>query len=136
MIISTYLTFNGQCKKAFEHYQSVLGGEIVMMMTYRDSPAAGQTAAEQLDTILHAHLSTGGFSLLGCDAPANYFSQPQGFSVSLGFEDFAKSESVFNALAENGSIKMPFQKTFWSAGFGMLVDQFGTPWMVGCQTAE
>jgi PhnB protein len=26
---------------------------------------------------------------------------------------------------------MPFQKTFWSAGFGMLTDRFGTPWMVG-----
>jgi PhnB protein len=22
------------------------------------------------------------------------------------------------------------QKTFWSEGFGMLVDRFGTPWMV------
>lgn len=25
---------------------------------------------------------------------------------------------------------MPFQKTFWSEGFGMVTDRFGTPWMV------
>ena len=25
---------------------------------------------------------------------------------------------------------MPFQKTFYSDGFGMLVDRFGTPWMI------
>ena len=25
---------------------------------------------------------------------------------------------------------MPFGKTFWSPGFGMLKDRFGTPWMV------
>jgi hypothetical protein len=23
--------------------------------------------------------------------------------------------------------------TFWAARFGMLVDQFGTPWMVNCE---
>jgi PhnB protein len=25
---------------------------------------------------------------------------------------------------------MPFGPTFWAKGFGMLVDKFGTPWMV------
>jgi PhnB protein len=29
---------------------------------------------------------------------------------------------------------MPFQKTFWSEGFGMVVDRFGTPWMVNLGT--
>jgi uncharacterized glyoxalase superfamily protein PhnB len=26
---------------------------------------------------------------------------------------------------------MSMQKTFWADAFGMLVDQFGRPWMVG-----
>jgi len=30
---------------------------------------------------------------------------------------------------------MEFQKTFWSVGFGMLVDQYGIPWMVNCEQA-
>ncbi len=25
---------------------------------------------------------------------------------------------------------MPFAETFWSPGFGSLVDRFGIPWMV------
>ena len=25
---------------------------------------------------------------------------------------------------------MPFGATFWSPGFGMVTDRFGTPWMV------
>ena len=25
---------------------------------------------------------------------------------------------------------MPFAATFWSPGFGMVKDRFGTPWMV------
>ena len=26
---------------------------------------------------------------------------------------------------------MPLDKTFWVEAFGMLVDKYGTPWMVG-----
>jgi PhnB protein len=37
---------------------------------------------------------------------------------------------VFNALAQNGKVQMPFQPTFWAKGFGMMIDQFGTPWLV------
>ena len=32
---------------------------------------------------------------------------------------------------------MPLQKTFWAEAFGMLVDHFGTPWMVnGAMTSS
>jgi PhnB protein len=27
---------------------------------------------------------------------------------------------------------MPIGETFWAIRFGMLVDRFGTPWMVNC----
>jgi PhnB protein len=27
---------------------------------------------------------------------------------------------------------MPIQETFWAKRFGMLVDRFGTPWMINC----
>jgi PhnB protein len=27
---------------------------------------------------------------------------------------------------------MPIQQTFWATRFGMLVDQFGIPWMINC----
>jgi PhnB protein len=32
-------------------------------------------------------------------------------------------------------VQMPLQETFWAARFGMLVDQFGTPWMINCEPA-
>ena len=30
-------------------------------------------------------------------------------------------------------INMPIQETFWAHRFGMLVDRYGTPWMVNCE---
>lgn len=31
---------------------------------------------------------------------------------------------------------MPFAETFWSPGFGSLIDRFGIPWMINTQPAQ
>ena len=46
----------------------------------------------------------------------------------------ADAKGLFDALAGGGQVTMPFGKTFYSDGFGMLVDRFGTPWMVMART--
>lgn len=56
----------------------------------------------------------------------------KGLSVLLGIDDPAEAERIFHALAENETVRIPLQKTFWAARFGMLVDQFGIPWMINC----
>jgi len=33
-------------------------------------------------------------------------------------------------------VRMPLQKTFWAERFVMLVDQFGTPWMINCDQSR
>ena len=39
---------------------------------------------------------------------------------------------IFAGLSEGGAkITMPIGETFWSPRFGMLIDRFGTNWMVG-----
>jgi PhnB protein len=37
---------------------------------------------------------------------------------------------LFSARSDGGRVNMPYEKTFWSPGFAMLVDRFGTPWMI------
>jgi len=130
MKINPYLNFAGNCKEAFEFYQSILGGEL-NMMTHGQSPMADQFP-DWRDKINHVCLSTGEFALMGSDSPPQYFQQPQGFFVSLIHDDAAEGRRIFDALAEGGTIRMPFEKTFWAEGFGILVDKFGTPWMINC----
>ena len=43
------------------------------------------------------------------------------------------ADRIFRRLSENGIVRMPLQKTFWAAAFGMVVDRFGVPWMVNCE---
>ena len=56
--------------------------------------------------------------------------------AAIPSQTVAEARRTFDALAEGGKVTMPFEKTFWAEGFGMLVDRFGTPWMVGGQLAE
>ncbi len=55
--------------------------------------------------------------------------------MHLQMKDPAEAERIFHALAEDGTVKMPIQQTFWAILFGMLVDRFGIPWMVHCERA-
>jgi len=135
MELSTYLHFNGDCEAAFKFYEECTGGKIETMMTHAGTPAAGQVPPEWQNKILHARMKIGDQWLMASDAPPGRYSQPQGFSVSLALNDVKKGESIFNALAEGGKVCMPFQKTFWAAGFGMVTDRFGVPWMINCEGA-
>ncbi len=133
MQLSPYLYFNGQCEEAFRFYEQCLHAKIVTMNTYAESPMADQVPAEWRDKILHATLTVDDKMLSGCDSPAGRYEKPKGFSVTLGIEDPADAKRVFEALAENGVVIMPLQNTFWTNGFGMLVDKFGVPWMINCE---
>ena len=135
MQLNPYLTFNGQCEAAFKFYERCLGGKIEMMLTHGNSPMAEQVAPEWRNRIMHARLIVGDKVLMGSDAPPERYEGTKGFCVSLGIDKPAEAERIFNALAENGTVQMPLQQTFWAVRFGMLVDRFGIPWMVNCEQA-
>ena len=136
MQLNPYLTFNGQCEEAFRFYERCLGAKISFMMTYGDAPMAGQTAEPTPPAwrtkILHTTLNIGDRVLQGVDILPEHYQKPQGFSLSLNIDSAAEADRLFKALGEAGTVQMPLQETFWALRFGMLVDKFGTPWMINC----
>jgi PhnB protein len=135
MQLNSYLTFDGQCENAFKFYEQCLGGKIVGLWAHAGTPAENLVPPEWRNKIIHATLDVGGDLLQGSDAPPEHYQKPQGFSVKLDLKDKAEAERVFQALAENGTVQMPLQETFWALRFGMLVDRFGIPWMINCGQA-
>lgn len=135
MGVCAYLNFNGTCGEAFRMYERVLNGTIVMMQTHGESPMKDQVSPEWRDKVIHARLTVGDSTLMGSDVPPQFFTSPQGFGVSLTVPTTAEAERIFHGLSEGGRITMPFEATFWSPGFGMVVDRFGTPWLIGCEPA-
>jgi PhnB protein len=136
MQLNPYLLFNGQCEAAFKFYEKVLGGKIVAMMSHEGTPAAEHVPPDWRKKIMHARLSIGDVLLMGSDAPPDRYEPMKGFSVTIGVTDPREAERIFHALAEHGTVRMPIGKTFWAERFGMLVDQFGTPWMINCESAQ
>jgi len=133
MQLNPYLTFNGQCEAAFKFYEKCLGGKILMMMTYGDSPMAGQSPADWHAKIVHVTLALGEQVLQGADVLPDRYQKPQGISVTLNITAAPEAERIFKALAENGAVEMPMQKTFWAERFGVVADRFGTPWIINCE---
>jgi len=135
MRLNPLLAFGGQCEAACKCYERCLGGKIVTMLTYGKSPMAEQVPPRWREKILHATLAVGDNVLMGGDPVPEQYEQPKGFAVLLGIHDPVDAERIFHALAENGTVQMPLQKTFWSVRFGALVDQFGIPWSINCEQA-
>ena len=136
MQLNPYLFFKGDCEEAFRFYERVLGGRIVAMLTHEGTPSAEHTPAEWRSKIIHARMVVGDQVLMASDAPPGHQEDAmKGFSINVGVDDPAEAERIFHALAEGGTVRMPIQETFWAVRFGMLVDRFGTPWMVNCEKA-
>ncbi|GLQ52302.1 VOC family metalloprotein YjdN [Dyella flava] len=138
MEIQPYLYFDGRCEEAIAFYGKALGATELFKMRFKDAPSdpAYATSPHIADKIMHAALLIGSTHVLMSDGTGDDESTSHsGFSLSVTADDVASGEKYFNALAQEGKISMPFQKTFWTEGFGMLVDKFGVPWMVNVRQA-
>ena len=135
MQINTYLSFNGNCETAFQFYEQHLRGKIGMIHRYGESPMADQCPPSAAQLIIHMRMELNGQTLMGSDSMSDHaYEGIKGFNLSIGVDDVAEAERLFAALSINAQkIIMPLDKTFWAARFGMLIDQFGVPWMVNCE---
>jgi PhnB protein len=133
MAFHPYLFFGGTCREAFTRYQEIFGGELVLM-AMKDMPSDEPVPAAHADMIMHAALTSGDHLLMGSDDPTtDSFGPVQGMQVNYAVADVDEAARVFEALADGGKVNLPIGETSWSPAFGMCVDRFGTPWMVGAE---
>ena len=50
----------------------------------------------------------------------------------LNVGSVVEADDIFNALAADGTVQVALQESLWVARFGVVVDQFGTPWTINC----
>jgi PhnB protein len=131
MAFQPYLYFGGNCREAFTRYQEIFGGELTLI-AMKDMPPGEPVPAGQEDLIMHAALKRGDDLLMASDDPTtDQFGPVQGMHVYCSAPDAAEAKRMFEALADGGKITSPIAETFWSPMFGMCIDRFGTPWMIG-----
>lgn len=137
-----YLSFQGQAADAFTFYGKFFGA-VPAISRFSDIPpgADGPALPEaQQNWVMHAQITTGdGAMLMGADMPPQFgetdaggapLSQARADSVAIWRADAPAAKALFAQLSEGGTVVMPFAETFFSKGFGMCRDRFGTSWMI------
>ena len=129
--VQPYLFFGGQCEEALEFYRTALGGELQMLMRYKESPEQQRPVPECFEEkVMHASLRIGETTVMASDGMCEGKPNFDGFSLSITMPDEAEAARVFAALGEGGLVTMALEKTFWAPKIGMLTDRFGVGWMV------
>ncbi|MFD4369960.1 VOC family protein [Rhodococcus sp. NPDC058521] len=129
-----YLNFNGNAEDAFTLYQSVFGGEL-MMVRFSDMDTGDvELTDEQKNGVAHVALPLGDSILMGSDVPPEMggpVTMGDSFVVSLETDSVEETDRLFNGLSDGGQETMPLGKVEWAERFGMVTDKFGVQWMVG-----
>ena len=127
MALNTYLTFDGNCREAFEFYRSVFGGEFAEFRTFGDGPPdmpvseaekrprPARRAADRLER------PDGQRQLELC--PPTPLAVGNNFSLSIEVESREQCDELFAKLSAGGSVVMPLQEMFWGAYFGQCTDR-------------
>ncbi|MDP2087345.1 MAG: VOC family protein [Gemmobacter sp.] len=134
MSFDPYIHFQGNCRDAMTAYQAVFGGTLDMMpySAAPEWPDGTPDAMRRSDRIMHSTLRLpDGRSLMASDFPPGMGGDPQqAVSISHEAASMARAQEVFATLADGGAVILPMSPTFWSDGFGMVKDRFGTHWMI------
>ncbi len=133
MKLNPYLNFAGNAEEAVNFYKDALGGEVLMLGRFGESPMPCDDDWKQ--KIMHARIVFGGDNIIMVSdtMKGHQVSTNGNIQLSIGLEDVEKTNELFNNLSHGGEITMPLQDTFWGARFGMLKDKFGVSWMLNCE---
>ena len=133
MTLNTYLTFDTNCREAFEFYRAVFGGELSEMHTFGEGPPEMGVPDGEHDLIMHVSLPIGSSVLMGSDSSATHGPPPvvgTNFSVSVHPDSKEEADRLFAGLSDGGTMALPIADVFWGAYFGMCVDKFGVRWQI------
>lgn len=130
MPVQPYLFFDGRCEEAVEFYRKALGGEVEMLMRYKDSPEPPPGArAGYDDKIIHASLRIGDGSVMMSDDCMGHPSF-QGFSLSLAAADEKEASTQVQCAGRWRQGADAAGQDLFSPCFGMVADRFSVSWMV------
>jgi PhnB protein len=132
MKLIPYLHFAGNAREVLNFYKNVLGGDIVQLGTYGESPMPCDE--DYKDKVMHARFVFDGNMIMVSDVfKGQTVSTDGNIQLSVDVDNESKLDEVFNKMAAGGRVTMPLADQFWGARFGMLQDKFGVSWMFNCE---
>lgn len=122
-----YLMFAGKAKEALEFYREVFQWEVSELQTYGE--ANYPTPPEADNFIMHAKLKKDRLLIMVSDSfPGQDVTAGNHISLVLEFGSEKEIQSIYNAIANKGTVLMELQDTFWGAKYAKVKDPFGVIW--------
>ncbi|WP_294225576.1 VOC family protein [uncultured Shimia sp.] len=129
MTFIPYVYFDGTSEDAMDFYAAVFDADDVVKMRFSEAPQ--EIGMPHSDKIMYSHIEKDGWKLMSNDTAPGMPYQPQAsVSVAHQTKTVEDARTRFDRLCEGGVAIMPFEKQFFSAGFGMCKDKYGTHWMI------
>ena len=126
----THLNFRGDAHAALTFYQSVFGGDVVVV-TYKD--AGNVQELSEADQVMWGQVaSDSGFRVMAYDVPARmpWNQGENAFFVSLRGETAEEVSAYWAKLSDGAAVLQPLGPAQWAPLYGMLKDRFGITWVV------
>jgi PhnB protein len=126
----THINLRGTARQALGFYQSVFGGQ-VLMVTYKD-------AGNVQDPSDAAHIMWGqvdapnGFRVMAYDVPVAtpWHQGENAYFVSLRGDGAEEITAQWKKLSAGATVLRPLEPAPWSPLYGMLKDRFGVVWVL------
>jgi PhnB protein len=131
ILLTPYVHFVDNAQEALDFYKGIFGGE-AKISKFGEFGTPDTDPSHNL--IMHSDFKFGGTQLFLSDSLPMGGVKQGGENVELALhgnhDDEATLTKYFNALAEGGTVTVPFETAPWGAKFGMLIDKFNIRWMV------
>lgn len=128
--LATYISFPGNAREAFAHYQEVFGGEL-NIMGYEGMDTSGFPVQPAPDAVAHASLLVLGGEITGADVGdgKDYPLRDTAYSLLYTLDDPEQARGIIEKLTSGGgSQHMPFAMAPWGDWYGQAFDRFGVMW--------
>jgi PhnB protein len=124
--LNPHIRFGGNAREAVGFYQTIFGGEAVIIpVGEREGPGL------PADSVFHAEIKFGGFSLLAADDLSLTGDSTTGERISLHIEctDQGELEGFYRSLADGGTVHCSLGPAFGGL-YAHVTDRFGVTWFL------
>lgn len=135
MSLIPYLNFNGNTKEVMDFYVKVFNLKEAEITYFKDMPEDPDfsVSPELGELVMHGSIDLKGDLIMFSDSSEELGALAKfGDNVTIMYssKDIEELKDIFSKLSEGGKVIMPFAETFWTKGYGNLVDKFGIGWQL------
>jgi PhnB protein len=114
-----------------DFYVKALNAEVISVQLFDQMPDVPE---ELKGKVMHLTLQACGHTFFMAEGGKDAIQNGNQLDLTLEFATEQEARAAFEGLSDGGQVLMPFEKMFWGAMFGRIVDPFGVRWQIATES--